>query len=86
MGTARKRSEAMRTSNLSRNQLSPEAFGWYLGYLQAMDSLDIEACGGFLADGCRLQMNNDAPIAAGRPPWTASRPIGGASRRWSTTC
>jgi ketosteroid isomerase-like protein len=52
----------MRTSNLRINQLSPETYKWYLKYLEALDSLDIEAYGKFLAPDCCVQSNNDQPM------------------------
>ena len=51
----------MRTDRLRTNQLSPEAYRWYLAYLGAMDRKDLDAYGAFLADGCALQMNNQPP-------------------------
>lgn len=48
----------MRTDNLRINQLSRETYEWYLKYLEALDSLDIEAYGKFLADDCSVQSNN----------------------------
>ena len=52
----------MRTDNLRINQLSPKAYEWYLKYLKALDSLDIEAYGKFLAPDCSVQSNNNPPI------------------------
>ncbi|MGG6269853.1 nuclear transport factor 2 family protein [Leptolyngbya sp. AN03gr2] len=52
----------MRTTNLRANQLSPEAYEWYLKYLKALDTLDIEAYGKFLAQDCSLQSNNEPPM------------------------
>jgi len=52
----------VRTDNLKINQLSPEAYGWYLKYLEALDSLDIEAYGRFLAQNCSVQSNNNLPM------------------------
>lgn len=52
----------MRTDNLRINQLSPETKEWYLKYLFALDSLDIEAYGKFLAPDCSVQSNNNPPM------------------------
>ena len=48
----------MKTENLRINQLSPEIYEWYLKYLEALDSLDIESYGKFLAPDCCVQSNN----------------------------
>lgn len=52
----------MKTENLRINQLSPEAYEWYLRYLEALDTLDIEAYGKFLASDCSVQSNNNPPM------------------------
>lgn len=52
----------MRTDRLRTNQLSPEAYRWYLDYLGAMGRKDLDAYGAFLADGCALRMNNQPPV------------------------
>lgn len=52
----------MRTDRLRTNQLSPEAYRWYLEYLGAMDRKDLDAYGAFLAENCVLQMNNQPPV------------------------
>lgn len=52
----------MITTNLRTNQLSPEAYGWYLGYLAALDARDIDAYAVYLADGVSVQFNNDQPV------------------------
>lgn len=49
----------MNTDNLRINQLSPKTYKWYLTYLEALDSLDIEAYGKFLAKNCSVQSNNN---------------------------
>jgi ketosteroid isomerase-like protein len=54
---------AMRTDRLRTNQLSPEAYRWYIDYLGAMDRKDLDAYGAFLADDCALRMNNQPPTA-----------------------
>ena len=48
----------MKTENLRNNQLSPEIYEWYLKYLEALDSCDIESYGKFLAPDCCVQSNN----------------------------
>ncbi len=52
----------MKTGNLRINQLSPKTYEWYLAYLQAMDTKNVERYGTFLADDCIMQFNNNAPI------------------------
>ncbi|GET37641.1 nuclear transport factor 2 family protein [Microseira wollei] len=52
----------MKTDNLHINQLSSEAYAWYLQYLEALDSLDIEAYKHFLAPNCSVQSNNNEPM------------------------
>ena len=51
----------MRIDRLRTNQLSPEAYRWYLDYLGAMDRKDLDAYGASLAERCALQMNNQPP-------------------------
>jgi ketosteroid isomerase-like protein len=52
----------MKTKDLRINQLSPTAYEWYLKYLEALDALDIEAYGKFLAQDCFVQSNNSPPM------------------------
>lgn len=52
----------MRTDRLRINQLSPETYEWYLAYLQAIDSKDVEVYGTFLAGDCVMQSNNNPPV------------------------
>lgn len=52
----------MRTDKLRINQLSPKTYEWYLAYLQAMDTKNVQLYGTFLADECAMQFNNEAPI------------------------
>lgn len=52
----------MKSGNLRINQLSPKTYEWYLAYLQAMDSKNVERYGTFLADDCVMQFNNNAPV------------------------
>ncbi|MFN6526709.1 nuclear transport factor 2 family protein [Nostoc sp. ChiSLP03a] len=52
----------MKTDRLTINQLSPKTYEWYLTYLQAIDTKNIEVYGTFLADDCVMQSNNNPPI------------------------
>lgn len=52
----------MKTENLRINQLTPAAYEWYLKYLEALDTLNIEAYGKFLAQSCAVQSNNNPPM------------------------
>jgi ketosteroid isomerase-like protein len=52
----------MKTENLRINQLLPVTYEWYLKYLEALDTLDIEAYGKFLAEDCSVQSNNNLPM------------------------
>ncbi|MBD2100956.1 nuclear transport factor 2 family protein [Leptolyngbya sp. FACHB-261] len=52
----------MKTDSLRINQLSKPAYERYLRYLQALDSLDIEAYTKFLADDCEVRSNNNFPM------------------------
>jgi hypothetical protein len=52
----------VRTDNLRINQLSPKTYEWYLQYLEALDSLNIEAYSRFLAQDCSVQSNNNSPM------------------------
>lgn len=52
----------MRTDQLRINQLPSQTYGWYLDYLQAMDTKDIQLYSTFLADDCAMQFNNEASI------------------------
>ena len=52
----------MRTDRLRINQLSPKTYEWYLVYLQAIDTKNIEVYGNFLADECVMQFNNNSPV------------------------
>ena len=47
----------MDTDRLRINQLSPKTYEWYLTYLQAIDTKDVETYGTFLADNCAMQFN-----------------------------
>lgn len=48
----------MKTDQLRINQLSPSAYIWYLRYLTAIDSRNIESYASFLAESCTMSMNN----------------------------
>ncbi|ARV59174.1 hypothetical protein BZZ01_11510 [Nostocales cyanobacterium HT-58-2] len=52
----------MRTDKLRVNQLSPKTYEWYLAYLQAIDTKNVEVYGTFLADDCVMQSNNNSPV------------------------
>ena len=52
----------MKIDTLRINQLSPAVYEWYLNYLEALDTLDIEAYGKFLAKDCSVQSNNNPPM------------------------
>lgn len=55
----------MKTDKLRINQLSPEAYHWYLSYLKVLDAKDIEGYGAFLSDDCVMQSNNN-PATQGK--------------------
>lgn len=52
----------MKIDNLTTNQLSPEAYAWYLEYLAALDAKDIDAYATYLASGVTIQFNNGPPV------------------------
>jgi ketosteroid isomerase-like protein len=52
----------MRTDQLKINQLSSEAYQWYLFYLEAIDTKDLTAYSRFLAGDCVMQSNNNSHI------------------------
>ncbi len=52
----------MRTDKLRINQLSPKTYEWYLAYLQAVDTKNVEVYGTFLADDCVMQSSNNHPV------------------------
>lgn len=56
----------LKTDQLCINQLSADAFAWYLSYLEALDAKDLDRYGVFLADDCVMQMNNADPVI-GKP-------------------
>lgn len=48
----------MNTANLKINQISLQAYEWYLGYLEAIDSKDLQKYGTYLAEDCVMYQNN----------------------------
>lgn len=52
----------MKTDKLRNNQLSPKAYAWYLTYLQAIDTQNVELYSSFLTDDCIMQSNNNSPV------------------------
>jgi ketosteroid isomerase-like protein len=68
----------MKTDDLRINQLSTEAYDWYLAYLTALDAKDVEDYGTYLADDCVMQQNNDDPVQ-GKPAI-----LEGLAGYWST--
>lgn len=54
----------MITANLRVNQLSSEAFRWYLDYLDAIDRRDLDAYAARLSPHCAMQFNNYPPVAS----------------------
>ncbi len=49
----------MKREQLRINQLTDDAFAWYLDYLSAMDAQDVARYGGFLDAACSLSFNNE---------------------------
>lgn len=52
----------MRTDKLRINQLSLETYEWYLTYLQAVDTKNVEVYRTFLAEDCVMHANNNPPV------------------------
>ncbi|MGL5833321.1 MAG: nuclear transport factor 2 family protein [Waterburya sp.] len=52
----------MKTEGLRINQLSQETYKWYLTYLEAIDTGNVEAYSRFLAEDCVMQSNNNPPV------------------------
>lgn len=52
----------MKTDRLRINQLSAKTYEWYLDYLQAVDTKNVEVYGTFLTDDCVMRSNNDPPV------------------------
>ena len=68
----------MRTDKLRINQLSPNIYEWYLAYLQAVDTKNVEVYGTFLADDCVMRSNNNPPVEG------KAAILQGLSYYWST--
>ena len=49
-------------NELRINQLSPDAFTWYLAYLGSVDEQDADAFAAFLADDATFQFGNQPPV------------------------
>ncbi len=49
-------------NELRINQLSPDAFTWYLAYLRSVDEQDADAFAAFLADDATFQFGNQPPV------------------------
>ena len=52
----------LRTEDLKTNDLSPDAYARYGGYLADIDAKDVEAFGSYLADGMRDDRENQPPV------------------------
>lgn len=52
----------MKTDRLRINQLSPDAYKWYLTYLEAVDTKNVDAYSRFLAEDCVMHSNNNPPV------------------------
>ena len=52
----------MKTDKLRINQLSPQTYEWYLAYLHAIDTKNVEVYATFLASDCVIQSNNNASV------------------------
>ena len=68
----------MNTANLNINQISPQAYEWYLGYLEAIDSKDIQKYGTYLAQDCVMYQNNNVPVES------KAAILEGLSQYWQT--
>ena len=68
----------MKTDNLQANQISPDAYEWYLGYLAAIDGKDVEKYGAYLADDCVMIQNNQEPVKG------KAAILAGLSQYWQT--
>jgi hypothetical protein len=44
------------------NQLSPQAYEWFLGFLRAVDTKNPYALGTLLSERCTMQVNSDPPV------------------------
>ncbi|MCC5669713.1 nuclear transport factor 2 family protein [Nostoc sp. CHAB 5784] len=52
----------MKTDKLRINQLSPQNYEWYLAYLQAIDTKNVELYSSFLTEDCVMHSNNQPPV------------------------
>ncbi len=68
----------MITENLQTNQLSAQAYAWYLGYLSAIDDKDVAKYGTYLADDCVMTQNNEKPVEG------KTAILAGLSQYWQT--
>jgi hypothetical protein len=51
----------MRAGNLRINELSEDAYAWYLEYLRTLDAKDIDAYAALLAEDVEMIQNNMDP-------------------------
>ncbi len=62
----------MKTDQFKINQLSPQAYNWYLSYLKTIDAKNIEVYGNFLEDDYVTQFNkgveSSIPIRSSKSP------------------
>lgn len=52
----------MKTDRLRINQLSQNTYEWYLTYLEAIDTKEVDAYIRFLAEECVMHSNNNPPV------------------------
>lgn len=50
----------VRIDRLKINQLSAQAYDWYLTYLEVIDRQDLAAYSKFLSEECVMYFNNDS--------------------------
>lgn len=55
----------MRIDQLKKNEITPAAFEWLQAKYRAVDAMNAEAYGAFLAEDCQLMFANN-PTASGR--------------------
>lgn len=60
------------------NQLSDDAFEWYVGYLEALDCGDPEAFRAYLGEDCIMQINDNLPL------YGANVILGALGHNWAT--
>lgn len=68
----------MKTEHLQVQQISDEAYEWYLKYLSAIDGKDVETYGKFLAEDCIMIQNNQEPVNGKRAI------LAGLAQYWQT--